>query len=224
MPLPFQRPGKVVCVGLNYRDHAREAGLELPKEPLLFAKFPTSLIGHGDPIQLSSLSDKTDFEAELAVVVGERAKGVPKARAFDVVAGYACFNDVSARDLQRADKQWTRGKSFDTFGPVGPTLVPAAQVPDPQALSLACRIDGELVQQGTTAEMIFGVDELIEYISRSITLEPGDLIATGTPGGIGAWHDPPRWLCAGETISVEIDGLGRLENPIVAAAEEPAGE
>jgi 2-keto-4-pentenoate hydratase/2-oxohepta-3-ene-1,7-dioic acid hydratase in catechol pathway len=218
VPLPFPRPGKVVCVGLNYRDHAREAGLEPPDEPLLFAKFPSALIGPGDSIVLSSLSDMTDFEAELAVVVGERAKGVPRAAAFDVVAGYACFNDVSARDLQRADKQWTRGKSFDTFGPVGP-MVPATAVGDPHALGISCQIDGEVVQQGNTADMIFGVDELIEHITRAITLEPGDLIATGTPAGIGAWHDPPRWLRPGQTVSVEIDGVGRLENPVVAGHE-----
>jgi len=220
--LSFQRPGKVICVGLNYRDHAREAGLEPPEEPLLFAKFPSALIGPGDPIVLSALSDQTDFEAELAVIVGERAKGVPRASAFDVVAGYACFNDVSARDLQRADKQWTRGKSFDTFGPVGPALVPASELRDPHSLAIACRIDGELVQQGNTADMIFGVDELIEYITQAITLEPGDLIATGTPAGIGAWHDPPCWLRPGQTVSVEIDRVGRLENPVIGAGREGA--
>jgi 2-keto-4-pentenoate hydratase/2-oxohepta-3-ene-1,7-dioic acid hydratase in catechol pathway len=217
MPLPFPRPGKVVCVGLNYRDHALEGGLEIPAAPMLFAKFPTSLIGPGDPIRLSTLTEKTDFEAELAVVIGERAKGVPRERAFDVVAGYACFNDVSARDLQRADKQWTRGKSFDTFGPVGPAMVPGSAIRDVQNLSIACRIDGELVQQGNTADMIFGVDEIIEYITQAITLEPGDLIATGTPAGIGAWHDPPRWLRAGDSVAVEIDGVGTLRNPVIAA-------
>lgn len=222
MPLPFPRPGKVVCVGLNYRDHAREAGLEIPSEPLLFAKFPTSLIGPGDPIRLSPLTDKTDFEAELAVVIGERARGVPRARAHDVVAGYACFNDVSGRDLQRADKQWTRGKSFDTFGPVGPAMVPATAVGDVQDLSIACRIDGELVQQGNTRDMIFGVDEIIEYITQAITLEPGDLIATGTPAGIGAWHDPPRWLRAGDTVTVEVERVGTLRNPVLAPDGEAA--
>jgi 2,4-didehydro-3-deoxy-L-rhamnonate hydrolase len=222
MALPFPRPGKVVCVGLNYRDHALEGGLEIPGAPMLFAKFPTSLIGPGDPIRLSALTEKTDFEAELAVVIGERAKGVPRERAFDVVAGYACFNDVSARDLQRADKQWTRGKSFDTFGPVGPAMVPGSAISDPQNLAIACRIDGELVQQGNTADMIFGVDEIIEYITQAITLEPGDLIATGTPAGIGAWHDPPRWLRAGNTVTVEIEGVGTLRNPVIAADAEGA--
>jgi 2,4-diketo-3-deoxy-L-fuconate hydrolase len=222
VPLPFPRPAKVVCVGLNYRDHALEGGLEIPTAPMLFAKFPTSLIGPGDPIRLSTLTEKTDFEAELAVVIGERAKGVPRERAFDVVAGYACFNDVSARDLQRADKQWTRGKSFDTFGPVGPAMVPGSAIGDVQNLSIACRIDGELVQQGNTADMIFGVDEIIEYITQAITLEPGDLIATGTPAGIGAWHDPPRWLRAGDTVTVEIDDVGTLRNPVVAADGEDA--
>jgi len=215
--LPITRPGKVVCIGLNYRDHAREAGLDLPATPLVFSKFPTALIGPGEPIVLPDESEAIDYEAELGVVIGEYARRVPRRSAFDVVEGYVCFNDVSARDLQRAEKQWTRAKSFDSFGPVGPRLVPAADVPDPHALDITCRINGELVQSGTTADMIFGVDELIEYVSATITLEPGDLIATGTPAGIGAWHQPARWLRSGDRVAVEIGGLGVLENPVVAS-------
>ncbi len=214
--LPIPRPPKVICVGLNYRDHAAEAGLELPAQPMLFAKFPTSLIGPGAAIRVPSVPAKIDYEAELGVVIGERVKGVSVASALDVVAGYVCFNDVSARDLQRADKQWTRGKSFDTFGPVGPRLVPPAEVGDPQTLRIACRVNGETVQEASTADMIFSVAEIIAYASQAITLEPGDLIATGTPHGIGAWYDPPRWLVAGDLVEVDVERVGVLANPVRA--------
>jgi 5-carboxymethyl-2-hydroxymuconate isomerase len=211
--LPIERPGKVICVGLNYRAHAEEAGLQPPDRPLLFAKFPSSLIGPGDAIRLPGISEQVDWEAELGVVIGETARGVPAARAFDVVAGYVPFNDVTARDLQRGDRQWTRGKSLDGFGPVGP-LVPASAVPDPQALRVTCRVDGELVQDGSTADMLFGTAEIIAFASEAITLEPGDLIATGTPAGIGAHKAPPRWLRAGEHVTVEIERVGQVGNPV----------
>jgi 5-carboxymethyl-2-hydroxymuconate isomerase len=216
--LPLGRPGKVLCIGLNYRAHAAEAGLDLPQRPMLFAKLPSSLIGPGEPIEVPAISSMIDFEAELGVVIGERANGVSAGSALDVVAGYVCFNDVSARDLQRADRQWTRGKSLDTFGPIGPRVVPASEVGDPQSLRVECRIDGEVVQQGNTADMVFGVAELIAFLSEAITLEPGDVIATGTPAGIGAWHRPPRWLTPGDEVTVEVERVGTLTNPVVRRA------
>jgi 2-keto-4-pentenoate hydratase/2-oxohepta-3-ene-1,7-dioic acid hydratase in catechol pathway len=208
-------PQKIVCVGLNYRAHATEAGRSIPAEPLLFAKLPNTIIGPGDPIRLPPESDNIDFEAELAVVVGRRATRVGRDDAFDHIAGYACFNDVTARDLQRRDGQWTRGKSFDSFGPLGP-LVPAAEIPDPHALGVVCRIDDEVVQRGSTADMIFSIPEIFAYVTAAITLEPGDVIATGTPAGIGAFHTPPRWLTDGDVVEVEIDQVGRLSNPVVS--------
>jgi 2-keto-4-pentenoate hydratase/2-oxohepta-3-ene-1,7-dioic acid hydratase in catechol pathway len=220
-PLPLGRPGKVLCIGLNYRAHAAEAGRDLPSHPMLFAKLPSSLVGPGAAIEVPSISSEIDYEAELGVVIGERAKGVAAANALDVVAGYVCFNDVSARDLQRGDGQWTRGKSLDTFGPIGPKIVGADEVGDPQSLRIECRINGEVVQQGTTADMVFGVAELIAFLSEAITLEPGDVIATGTPAGIGAWHTPPRWLRPGDEVSVEIERIGVLSNPVVRALWPP---
>lgn len=213
--LPIARPGNVICMGLNYRGHAAEAGLALPERPLLFSKLSSSLIGPGDPIEIPPIPANVDFEAELGVVIGERVKGISAASALDVVAGYVCFNDVSARDLQRADGQWMRGKSFDTFGPVGPRLVPPSEVGDPQTLRITCSVNGVIAQEGSTSEMVFGVAEIIAYASQAITLEPGDLIATGTPGGIGAWHTPPLWLKAGDTVEVSIERVGVLTNPVI---------
>lgn len=221
--LPIARPGKVICVGLNYRDHAAEGGLALPERPLLFSKLPSSLIGPGDAIEVPPIPAKIDFEAELGVVIGERVKGVSVATALDVVAGYVCFNDVSARDLQRADGQWMRGKSFDTFGPVGPRLVSPSEVGDPQTLRVTCSVNGSIVQDGSTSDMVFGVAEIIAYASEAITLEPGDLIATGTPAGIGAWHTPPLWLDAGDTVEVSIERVGTLSNPVVDPAQRSRG-
>jgi 2-keto-4-pentenoate hydratase/2-oxohepta-3-ene-1,7-dioic acid hydratase in catechol pathway len=211
--LPITRPGKVLCVGLNYRAHAQEAGLPVPTRPLLFAKFPSCLIGPGEPIWIPPISEQVDWEAELGVVIGETARRVPARRALDIVAGYVPFNDVSARDVQRSDGQWTRGKSLDTFGPVG-AMVPASQVADPQTLRLTCRVDGEVVQDGVTADMVFGVDEIIAFASEAITLEPGDLIATGTPAGIGGQQSPPRYLHAGENVEVEVQLVGTVGNPV----------
>jgi 5-carboxymethyl-2-hydroxymuconate isomerase len=212
--LPIKRPGKVLCVGLNYRAHAEEAGLPLPIRPLLFAKFPSSLIGPGEPIRIPPISGQVDWEAELGVVIGETARGVPARSALDIVAGYVPFNDVTARDIQRGDGQWTRGKSLDTFGPVGP-MVPSSRVPDPQSLRLTCHVDGEAVQDGVTADMVFGVAEIIAFASEAITLEPGDLIATGTPAGIGGQQSPPRWLRAGEQVEVEVEVVGSVSNPVL---------
>jgi 2-keto-4-pentenoate hydratase/2-oxohepta-3-ene-1,7-dioic acid hydratase in catechol pathway len=216
--LPIPWPSKIVAVGLNYRDHAHESEMEVPRTPLLFAKWPNSLIGRGDPIRLPPGTMEVDFEAELAVVIGTSVCGrVPVERALDVVAGYTCLNDVSARDVQRADGQWTRSKSFDTFCPVGPVLVHAAAIPDPQALSVRCLLNGEVMQDAPTADMIFGVAELIEFVSESISLEPGDLIPTGTPPGVGFARKPPRYLQPGDVVTVEIGGIGTLTNPVVAA-------
>jgi 2-keto-4-pentenoate hydratase/2-oxohepta-3-ene-1,7-dioic acid hydratase in catechol pathway len=214
--LPIDRPSKIVCVGLNYRDHAEEQGAELPKAPLLFAKWPSALIGPDEAIVLPRTSTRVDYEAELGVVIGERVKGVSEENALEAVRGYLCLNDVSARDLQFGDGQWTRGKSPDTFCPVGPHLVPRDEVPDPQALGIRCLVNGEVMQDSTTANMIFSVAEVIAYASATTTLEPGDLIATGTPAGVGVFRKPPRLLQDGDEVTVEIEGLGALTNPVRA--------
>ena len=212
--IPIDRPGKIVCVGLNYRDHAEEQGVELPKAPLLFAKFPTALIGPGDPIEIPPIVQQCDYEAELAVVIGARVKSVSKENALEAVRGYLCANDVTARDLQFGDGQWTRGKSPDTFCPVGPELVPAADVPDPHALRIRAIVSGEVLQDSTTANLIFGVDEVISHASQTSTLEPGDLILTGTPAGVGIFREPKRLLEDGDVVTIEIEGMGSLTNPV----------
>ena len=214
--LPISRPGKIVCVGLNYKDHAEEQGVELPKAPLLFAKFTTSLIGPGEAIVIPPLVTQCDYEAELGVVIGATVRNVSRENALEAVAGYICANDVSARDLQFADKQWTRGKSPDTFCPVGPRLVPAAEVADPHNLRIRAIVNGEVLQDSSTSNLIFGIDEIISYITQSSTLEPGDLILTGTPAGVGVFRDPQRLLQPGDEVTIEIDGLGELTNPVVA--------
>jgi 2-keto-4-pentenoate hydratase/2-oxohepta-3-ene-1,7-dioic acid hydratase in catechol pathway len=214
MPLPIERPEKIVCVGLNYRDHAEEQGTPLPQAPLLFAKWPNTLIGPGDPIVIPPVTEQVDYEAELGVVIGERVRGASVENALEAVRGYLCLNDVSARDLQFGDGQWTRGKSLDTFCPIGPELVPAASVPDPQALSIRAIVNGEVLQDSSTSNMIFTVAEIIAYVSRAITLEPGDLIATGTPAGVGAFRDPPIRLRPGDEVTIEIEGVGSLTNPV----------
>ena len=215
MAVPIPRPGKIVCVGLNYRDHAAEQGAELPEAPLLFAKFTTALIGPGDAIVIPPIVTKCDYEAELGVVLARTVRQVSKENAMEAVAGYVVANDVSARDLQFGDGQWTRGKSPDTFCPVGP-LVPAADVPDPHALPIRALLNGEVVQDSTTANLVFGVDEVISYASQTATLEAGDLILTGTPAGVGIFRRPPRLLQPGDEITIEIDGIGSLTNPVVA--------
>ena len=214
--LPIQRPRKIVCVGLNYKDHAAEQGVELPTAPLLFAKFTTSLIGPGEAIVIPPIVTQCDYEAELGVVIGATVRNISRENALEAVAGYVCANDVSARDLQFADKQWTRGKSPDTFCPVGPQLVPAAEVADPHNLRIRAIVNGEVLQDSSTANLIFGIDEIISYISRTSTLEPGDLILTGTPAGVGVFRDPQRLLQPGDVVTIEIEGLGELTNPVVA--------
>jgi 2-keto-4-pentenoate hydratase/2-oxohepta-3-ene-1,7-dioic acid hydratase in catechol pathway len=210
--LPIARPSKIICAGLNYRDHAEEQGLELPERPLLFAKWPNALIGPGESIVLPPLSSQVDYEAELAVVIGRTARNVTEGAALDHVLGYTCLNDVSARDLQFGDGQWVRGKSLDTFCPMGPILVTADELTDPQDLAIMCRVNDEVLQDSRTSQMYFSVATIISYLSRSFTLEPGDVIATGTPAGVGAFRDPPRFLRDGERVTVEIEGIGSLVN------------
>jgi 2-keto-4-pentenoate hydratase/2-oxohepta-3-ene-1,7-dioic acid hydratase in catechol pathway len=214
VPLPIDRPEKIVCIGLNYRDHAEEQGIDLPDAPLLFAKWPNTLIGAGEPIVIPPVTKQVDYEAELGVVIGKRVRGISADDALEAVRGYICLNDVSARDLQFSDGQWVRGKSLDTFCPIGPELVPAAEVPDPQALPIRAIVNGDVLQDSTTANMIFGVAEIVAHVSQAITLEPGDLIATGTPAGVGAFRDPPVWLQPGDEITIEIEGVGGLTNPV----------
>ena len=215
MTVPIPRPGKIVCVGLNYKDHAEEQGVDLPAAPLFFAKYTTALIGPGDAIVIPSVVTKCDYEAELGVVLGATVRNVSRENALEAVAGYLVANDVSARDLQFADGQWTRGKSPDTFCPVGP-LVPAAEVPDPHILAIRAILNGETMQDSSTANLIFGIDEIISYASQTSTLEAGDLILTGTPAGVGVFRDPQRLLQPGDEITIEIDGVGSLTNPVVA--------
>ena len=218
--LPLPRPGKVICVGLNYRDHAEEASMALPERPLLFAKWPSSLIGPGQPIVLPSFTREVDYEAELAVVIGRRARDLSESEALSVVAGYTCLNDVSARDLQMADQQWTRGKSLDTFGPIGPRVVASDGI-DPDRLRIRCLLNGDVVQDSSTSNMVFGVREILAYASRATTLEPGDVVATGTPAGVGFIQRPPRFLQPGDEVSIEIEGVGVLSNPVAAADQSP---
>lgn len=214
--LPVDRPSKIVGIGLNYRDHAREANLAVPAQPVVFAKFPSSLIGPGEPIRIPQGCDQVDYEAELAVVIGRTACGVSAADALDFVAGYTAFNDVSDREAQFRDGQWVRAKSYDTFAPIGPALVPASEIADPQDLVIRCWLNGELVQDSSTSQMIFGVAELIAYLSATIVLEPGDIIATGTPAGVGFFRPQPLFLKAGDLVSVEIEHIGSLTNPVTA--------
>lgn len=213
--IPIERPGKIVCVGLNYRDHAEEQGVELPQAPLFFAKYTTALIGPGEPIVIPPMVRQCDYEAELGVVIGTTCRNVSRESALEAVRGYVVANDVSARDLQFADGQWTRGKSPDTFCPVGP-LVPASEVPDPHALPIRAIVSGETLQDSNTSNLIFGIDEIISYASQTSTLEPGDLILTGTPAGVGVFRNPKRLLRPGDTVTIQIDGIGEITNPVVA--------
>jgi 2-keto-4-pentenoate hydratase/2-oxohepta-3-ene-1,7-dioic acid hydratase in catechol pathway len=210
---PLPRPGKVVAIGRNYREHADEEGVDPPPAPLVFAKWPSSVVGPNADIRWDpALTQQVDYEAELAVVIGRTARNVSVDGALDHVFGYTCLDDVSARDIQFGDGQWVRGKSLDTFCPMGPWLVTADEIPDPQALAISCRVNDEVLQDSHTSRMYFGVAEIISYVSRSFTLEPGDVIATGTPGGVGVFRDPPRFLGDGDVVTVEIERIGRLVN------------
>jgi len=213
--LPPLRPPKVVAVGNNYWDHCREQGIAPPERPVLFAKFPTSVIGPGEAIRWpKGLTQMVDFEAELAVVIGQRARGLSEAEALEAVFGYTAANDVSARDLQFGDGQWLRGKALDTFLPLGPAVVTRDEVPDPQDLSVRCWLNGNLMQDSSTKEMIFPVKALIAFISQAFTLEPGDVILTGTPHGVGYFRKPQVFLKPGDQVRVEIGDFGALENPV----------
>ena len=213
---PIPDPGKVICIGLNYADHAAESGLEPPSEPVVFSKFANTIIGSGDTIRLPAVATQVDYEAELVVVIGRRGYGIPKARAFEHVAGYMNGHDVSARDWQinRPGKQWLLGKTPDTFAPIGPWLVTADAVGDPHELSVQLRLNGQTMQHGNTQAFIFGIDALIAHVSQLVTLEPGDVIFTGTPPGVGMGRKPPVWLKSGDVVEVEIEGLGVLRNRV----------
>jgi 2,4-diketo-3-deoxy-L-fuconate hydrolase len=213
---PISKPEKIVCIGLNYRDHAAESGQEVPPKPILFPKFSNSVIGPGDPIQIPPSAHEVDYEAELGVVIGRDARDVAAESALDYVAGYMCVNDVSARDLQfNNGGQWMWGKAIDTFLPSGPFLVGADEVSDPQALPIRCVVNNEVLQDSNTSQMAFSVAELVSFISRTITLVPGDIIATGTPSGVGFTRTPPRFLGPGDEVTVEIEGVGTLTNRVV---------
>ena len=214
---PVPRPGKIVCVGLNYRDHAEESGLAVPKVPVIFSKFSTCVIAPGEPVVIPTTSERVDYEAELAIVIGRRAKHVSAARAYEYVLGYTAFNDVTARDFQFGDGQWQRGKSCDTFAPMGQTIVTTDEIPDPHTLRISLELNGRVMQESNTDQLIFSVPQMIEFISASITLEPGDVIATGTPAGVGFARKPPVFLKPGDRMEVDIERIGRLGNPIVAA-------
>ncbi|MFT3743542.1 MAG: fumarylacetoacetate hydrolase family protein [Pyrinomonadaceae bacterium] len=211
---PVPRPGKIICIGLNYRNHAIESGMDIPTSPIIFSKFVTCVAAPNEPILLPVGSEKVDYEAELAVVMGRRAKNVAIGNAMDHVFGYTNFNDVSARDMQFADGQWQRGKSCDTFAPFGETVVTKDEIADPHNLRIQFRLNGETMQDSTTNELIFDIPAIIEFLSRSITLEPGDIIATGTPPGVGFARKPPVFLKDGDVCEVEIEGLGVLSNSV----------
>jgi 5-carboxymethyl-2-hydroxymuconate isomerase len=206
---------KIVCVGLNYVDHAREVDLALPEKPLLFAKWQSAVIASGEPIVIPPGVEQVDYEAELAAVIGTRVKRASVENALEAVDGYTCLNDVSARALQFADGQWTRAKSIDTFCPIGPRVVPRDEVGDPQSLRISCRVNGETMQDASTGDMIFGVAELIAYVTETMTLEPGDVLATGTPPGVALGRADGRYLQRGDTVEVEIERVGVLTNPVV---------
>ncbi len=209
------RPGKIVAIGLNYMDHIREAGMAVPAGPLVFTKFTTSLIGDGEAIRIDrAVTARVDWEVELAVVVGRRMTRVAAQDALSYIFGYTVANDVSARDVQFSDGQWVRGKSLDTFCPLGPVIVTADEVADPQALALRTRVNGEVMQDSTTAEMVFGVADLLSFCSHSFTLEPGDVLLTGTPWGCGEFMDPVRSLADGDVVETEVERIGALRNPV----------
>lgn len=213
---PIPNPSKIVAIGLNYRDHAVEQGKEPPATPLLFAKAPSCLIGTNDPILIPRQEGRTDAEAELAVVIGRRARNLEAKEARSAVLGYTIMNDLSGREAQYGDKQWFRGKSYDTYGPCGPWIVTTDEIEDPHSLAIRSIWNGAIMQESSTSQLIHDVDHLIAYISAQMTLVPGDIIATGTPAGVGVFRDPPVFLKPGDRVRIEIDGIGVLENPVTA--------
>src|SRR5215210_3856465 len=214
---PIARPQKVIGIGLNYEDHAAETGADIPEKPIVFAKYPTAVIGPGETIRIPPITEQADYEAELAVVIGRAARSVSESEALGYVFGYMNANDVSSRDLQFSEGgQWTRSKSIDTFCPLGPYIATRDEIEDPQNLSVRCILNGEVMQDGTTEKMIFSVAELISFLSQAMTLVPGDVIVTGTPPGVGSARDPQVWLKDGDEVTIEIEGLGALTNPVQA--------
>lgn len=210
---PVPRPGKIICIGHNYHGHT---GATPPAYPDIFAKFNNVVIAPGQPIVIPRVSEEVDYEGELAVVIGKRARYVEQARAFEVIAGYTIFNDVTARDFQSRASQWTLGKSFDTFGPMGPALVTKDEIPDPGTLDLSLTLNGQEMQRANTRQLIFSIPFLIEYITQAVTLEPGDVISTGTPSGTGASRQPPVFMKPGDEVRVRIEKIGELANPIIS--------
>jgi acylpyruvate hydrolase len=212
---PLQRPGKIVCVGLNYESHRAEQGIQSPARPVFFLKSSNTICGPGEPIVLPPNSTEVDYEAEFAVVIGKRGKGIPEEKVFEHIAGYTILNDVSARDMQFADWQWFRGKSCDTFAPTGPCIVTTDEIPDPHALRISLTLNGRTMQDSNTSDLIFKIPFLVSYLSQSLTWEAGDLLSTGTPGGVGHFRKPPVYLKPGDTVSVTVEGIGTLTNPVV---------
>jgi len=215
---PVPKPPKLICVGLNYRDHALESKMDIPKVPTIFAKFATAVIGPGQPIVLPKNSTQPDYEAEFAFVIGAGGRHIPAEEWRQHVFGYTLLNDVSARDFQMATSQWMMGKTFDTFAPMGPYLVSADEIADPHALDISLRINGEVLQQSNTRQLIFKIPELIAHLSSVMTLEPGDVVSTGTPAGVGYARKPPRFLQPGDDVAISVDQIGELRNPVVAEA------
>ena len=215
---PVPRPGKLIAIGLNYRDHAAESKMAIPERPVVFSKFTTSVIGPDEPVVLPPGSDKVDYEAELAVVMGRHCRNAPRGEALDYVLGFTIINDVSARDFQFADGQWQRGKSCDTFAPMGNYIATKDEIPNPHSLGIRLRLNGRTMQDSSTSQLIFGVEDLVAFLSETITLEPGDVIATGTPSGVGFARQPPVFLKDGDVMEVEIEGLGVLANQVTHAA------
>jgi 2,4-didehydro-3-deoxy-L-rhamnonate hydrolase len=214
---PITRPQKIIAIGLNYEDHAAETGGEIPEKPIVFAKYPNTIIGPGEAIRIPPITEQADYEAELAVVIGRPAKNVSESEALEYVFGYTNCNDVSSRDLQFSEGgQWTRSKSIDTFAPIGPYVATRDEVPDPRNLWIRCTLNGEVMQDSTTSKMAFSVTELVAFLSTGMTLMPGDIIATGTPAGVGFARDPAVFLKAGDEVTIEIEGLGTLTNPVEA--------
>lgn len=216
MKLPLPMPGKVIAVGLNYRDHAAEAGVPIPLAPVLFTKWTTSLIPNGANIILHQGVTQLDWEAELAVVIGKRASRISESDALSYISGYTCMNDVTDREAQSVDGQWVRSKSYDSYGPIGPVIVPVSQIPDPHNLKIEARLNGKTMQTSNTSNLIFSIQYLISYISKRITLEVGDVITTGTPHGVGTFYKPPIFMQDGDVIEIEIEKIGILKNQVVA--------
>lgn len=213
---PVLNPRKIICLGLNYRDHAQESKAEIPTDPILFSKYATAIIGPEDPVLLPGVSKEVDYEAELAFIMARRGRHISKTQALDYVAGYTAFHDVSARDYQirKPGGQWMSGKTFDTFAPMGPALVTKEDIPDPHVLDIKCTVSGEVLQSSNTKHLIFSIPDIVAYCSHIFTLEPGDVIATGTPGGVGFARKPPRFLQDGDVAVIEIQRIGALRNPV----------